>query len=43
MITIVVVGDAFLLPFPFGHTGIPTDPAVMEVKEKSIQNQDKNF
>jgi hypothetical protein len=30
------IGDAFPLQFPFGHTGLRTDPAIIELKEKSI-------
>jgi hypothetical protein len=35
--------DAFPLQFPFGHTGLRTDPAVMELKEKTIRKRIQVF
>jgi hypothetical protein len=37
------IGDAFPLQFPFGHTGLRTDPAVIELKERSIRKRSNVF
>jgi hypothetical protein len=37
------IGDAFPLQFPFGHTGLQTDPAVLELKEKRIRKRNQVF
>jgi hypothetical protein len=35
-------GDAFPLQFLYGHPGLQTYPAVMELKEKTIQERDQS-
>jgi hypothetical protein len=35
--------DAFLLQFPYGHTGLQTDPAVIELNDHPIQKHNKVF
>jgi hypothetical protein len=37
------IGDAFPLQFPYGHTGLRTDPAVIELKEKPIRKRNQVF
>jgi hypothetical protein len=36
-------GDPFPLQFPYGDTGLQTDRAVMELKEKPIQKRIQVF
>ena len=37
------IGDAFPLQFPDGHTGLRTDPAVIELKEKKVRKRIQVF
>jgi hypothetical protein len=38
-----IFGDAFLLQFSCGHTGLQTDPVMIELQEKTIQKCDEVF